>query len=88
MCAKNHLMTLGPDSLWIHNTSFYLNERYNESIMVSGDAKKRCLLESHRVQNGGALVIVGSENDIEFYEVVMPYKTTPPFDFGNIRLIM
>ena len=45
-------------------------------------------LENYRIQNGGALFSVAGQDLVYLYEVVLPYKTASPFDFGNMRFIM
>lgn len=88
-CAKNYIVTWGDGDLRFYNTSFQYGGSFGQSIEMKGMEKgKFANVESFRIQNGGALLIANNEKKIGFFEIVMPYKTAPPFDFGNMRFIV
>lgn len=87
-CARNYIVAWGGDHLHLTNTSFYIGGNYAQTLMLAANFGVNNRLESYRIQNGGALLVASSESELYMYEVILPYKTAPPFDFGNIRFLV
>ena len=91
-CAKNYIVTWGEGNIRAYNTSFQFAGSFGNSIEIQIEAgagwEDTRKVESFRVQNGGALFIASDEEGVNLYEIIMPYKTAAPFDFGNIRFIV
>lgn len=87
-CARNYIVAWGGDHLHLTNTSFYIGGTYAQTLALAAQTGEDNKLESYRVQNGGALIIASNEREIYMYEVILPYKTNPPFDFGNMRFLV
>ena len=87
-CSRNFIVTSGSSNIRIFNTSFYLGNENAESLSMKFEEIQDFKLENYRIQNGGALFSVAGQDLVYLYEVVLPYKTASPFDFGNMRFIM
>jgi hypothetical protein len=84
-CARNYLITSGQGNIRIYNTSFYYNPNTLNSLEIPANSGQ---LESFRIQNGGSLFIVYNQLEARVYEILLPYKTSPNFDFGSARFVV
>lgn len=87
-CARNYIVAWGGDHLHLTNTSFYIGGNYAQTLLLAAQIGESNRIESYRVQNGGALIVASNEREVYMYEVILPYKTNPPFDFGNMRFLV
>ena len=87
-CIRNYIVVWGEGNARIYNTSLYYVEKSDYFIEIELNGSKEIMLESYRIQNGGALWFASNNKSLYLYEVILPYKTAVPFDFGNIRLFM
>ena len=87
-CARNYLVTWGDLKAKLHNTTFHYSGDFKDIFEITSASGQERHLESYRIQSGGSLFLMSSETEVFMYEVVLPYKTAPPFDFGNIRFIV
>ena len=87
-CARNYLVSWGDGNLKVMNTSFYYGGDNKAVLFLNGESGLKNRIESYRIQNGGALFMASNERTVFLYEVVLPYKTAAPFDFGNVRFFV